>query len=271
MRDFFAQLDKETRKAWGIYLTKGNIAEYTVKFTQFYGIDFSQYTVLEPCAGLGGLIDPLPRRNHKADPPIVLAEINPRLIEILDEKYDDRLDIRVVATPVDLVGQEAAETKRLYGGLTEPFLVLTNPPYGTGAFQFLDQTHVGKEHKHELHQSITRHCGKINIFGVAMTQCALMGADVIGVFTPPTWIFPERRTFNKFKDFILARYEYRAGFMVRGGRYWEFNTDRMPVLFSLLVRKPEPSPPGDDVIEFWDATDDEILRLPDEIGESKTA
>ena len=104
-----------------------------------------------------------------------------------------------------------------------------------------------------------------------MTQCALMGAAVIGVFTPPTWIFPERRTFNKFKDFILTLYEYRAGFMVRGGWHWEFNSDRMPVLFSLLVRKPEPSPPGDDSISYWDATDDKILRLPNEIGEGQTA
>lgn len=267
MRDFLAELDQETRKALGIYPTKGKIAEYTIRFMEYYGVDFSRYTVLEPCAGLGGMIDPLPRRNPKTDPPIVLAEIHPGLIEILYEKYDDRLDVRLVEHPVNLVGQEAAETRKLYGGLPEPFLVLTNPPYGTGAFQFLDRTHVGKEHKHDLHKSITNHSGKINIFAVAVTQCALMGAAVIGVFTPPTWIYPERRTFNRFKDFILTRYQYRAGFMVRGGWHWEFNSDRMPVLFSLLVRKPEPSPPGDDVIEFWDATDDKILRLPVENGD----
>jgi hypothetical protein len=148
--------------------------------------------------------------------------------------------------------------------------VLTNPPYGTGAFQFLDKTHTGKKHKHELHESITKYCGKVNIFAVAVTQCALMGAAVIGVFTPPTWIYPERRTFNKFKAFILAHYEYRAGFMVRGGWHWEFNSDRMPVLFSLLVRKPKPSPPKSDVIAFWDATDDKALRLPNEAGENPT-
>jgi hypothetical protein len=45
----------------------------------------------------------------------------------------------------------------------------------------------------------------------------------------------------------------------------------MPVLFSLLVRKPQTGPFSEDVIAFWDATDDEILRLPDEIGESQTA
>lgn len=105
---------------------------------------------------------------------------------------------------------------------------------------------------------------------VAVTQCALMGAAVIGVFTPPTWIYPERRTFNKFKAFILAHYEYRAGFMVRGGWHWEFNSDRMPVLFSLLVRKPKPSPPKSDVIAFWNATDDKALRLPNEAGENPT-
>ena len=134
MRDFLAELDRETRKALGIYPTKGQIAEYTIRFMEYYGIDFSQYTVLEPCAGLGGMIDPLPRRNHRTDPPIVLAEIHPRLIEILYEKYDDRLDVRLVERAVNLVGQEVSETKKLYGGLPEPFLVLTNPPYGTGAF-----------------------------------------------------------------------------------------------------------------------------------------
>lgn len=199
----------------------------------------------------------------------MLAEINPGLIEILGEKYSDRPDVRVVASPVNLVGQDAAGTRELYG-LSEPFLVLTNPPYGTGAYQFLDRTHVGKEHRHDMHESITRHCGKINIFAVSIAQCALMDAAAIGAFTPPTWIYPERRSFNKFKNFILTHYEYRAGFMVRGGWHWEFNSDRMAVLFSLLVRKPEPCPPGDDAIAFWDATNDTILRLPNETGESQT-
>ena len=235
---------------------------------EYYGVDFSQYTVLEPCAGLGGMIDPLPRRDPRSDPPIVLAEIHPKLIEILHEKYDDRVDIRLMERPVNLVGQEADETKNLYGGLREPFLVLTNPPYGTGAFQFLDKTHFGKEYKHDLHDSITRHSGKINIFAVAVSQCALMGAAVIGVFTPPTWIYPERSKFNKFRDFVLTYYEYRAGFMVRGGWHWEFNSNRMPVLFSLLVRKPKPSPSNISTIAFWDATDDKVLRLPNETCES---
>ena len=162
------------------------------------------------------MIDPLPRRNHKTDPPIVLAEIHPKLIEILEEKYDDRFDVRVVATLVNLVGQEAAETKELYGGLAEPFLVLTNPPYGTGAFQFLDKTHVGKEHKHELYESITKYCGKINVLrGFAVAQCCSDGCCRDRRVHPAHLDLPRgRRNFNRFKDFILTHYEYRAGFMV---------------------------------------------------------
>ena len=53
MKDYAQTIDRDTRKAWGIYLAKGNITEYTIKFMGLYGIDFSQYTVLEPCSWTG--------------------------------------------------------------------------------------------------------------------------------------------------------------------------------------------------------------------------
>lgn len=230
---FHEFLKKDQRKKLGNHFPKKDIVSFA-QYTLAQNIPhLSTHHVIDPAAGAGSLLEGFVARSVMGSDRVDFKNI------LMAERQ-----ISHPEKSVDFLKSSPSQYLSLLNhskkdAIRDPLLIFTNPPsFGNAPRTELEESLQDEIEENKIKARDLYVYFMIQISRLFDANSNGLGQDLEGyvcIFTPNTWIYADRGEQQGFRDYILSRFSYEAGFIVDGCRF--FSDLIQPVVFSVLKRK----------------------------------